>query len=1214
MKKLSLLVVTLFVLSCNQESTVVSDDNADAFSMWVFRSVIDQQPRMITAQLQDDFYVSYYTQSGALYKAWKGIVNMEGAVYDGAHGPQPTSVGDAYIVNDTEYRPWSYMTANGSLPATIDYRGHRMMSDQFQLLYTLTNPETNASTDIAETVSSEINESGQLIFKRSFSIEDGDTSVPIHWKGNAIVIDKIMIENADSMTLNEEDVIDQKGKIYTDYSIDIAMDNTGTNDLNIKLNKPTILDPNLDNGFDADDKSLPIGAQLIGKHDCRSCHNAMKKTIGPAYVSIAKKYEHNDQNNIMLASKIKKGGSGIWGEQVMTPHPEIADYDLKEMVNYIFSLAEYEGVKKADSDNEIVTFSATPVNADDLVPGSVTRIYNIPKNTQTIPQNLNSMKPIMGGVMSNFGNLSGSDFKDLEDDFALVSTGYLHIEQEGQYDFRLWSDDGSKFYINEKEVVNHDGLHGTSMRESSAMMKEGYHPFRLEFFQGGGGKFLSLNYKKSSSDIWEVVPTKMFMHDKAEHKYIDGLSLPMSIVTKTPGDKQILLDMHPSFTLGQARPDSFEPKVGGMDVLPDGRLIVSLWDEEGGVYIMENVDSDNPADIKAKKIAQGLAEPLGVKVVDGRIFIMQKQEMTELIDTNGDDIIDEYRTHCDDWGASDNFHEFSFGLAEKDGYLYANLSTGIQPGGAGVVDQPKDRGSCIKVSVADGTMSKVATGLRTPNGIGVGYGGDIYIADNQGDWLPSSKILHVREGDWFGSRAVDFEGTAQLKEKPPVVWLPQDEIGNSPTTPIAINVGPYKNQMIHGEVTHGGVKRVFVDEVNGELQGCVFRFMQGMEAGVNRLTWSPDGKTLYAGGIGNPGNWQQSGKKWYGLQKMTYNDESTFEMLAVRAQSNGIEIEMTEALVEGDGWSTDDYEIVQWYYKPTADYGGPKLDETTLNVKSASVSDDRKKIFLELDGMKENHVIYIRIKNHFISEQNHSLWSTEGWYTMNQIPNGKNGKVLANNYKKVANALSASEKANGWELLFDGQSLDQFKGFKTDTISSKWTITDGTIYFDPSVQDGGGDIITKESYKDFELNLEWKISNCGNSGIFYNVVEDDKYCCTWQTGPEMQILDNTCHPDTKYETHRAGDLYDMIACNHVTVNPALQWNKVRIISKDQKMQFWLNGYKVVDFTMGDENWTDMIANSKFKDMPDFGKSDSGHIALQDHGDPVWFRNIKIKRL
>jgi cytochrome c len=172
----------------------------------------------------------------------------------------------------------------------------------------------------------------------------------------------------------------------------------------------------------------------------------------------------------------------------------------------------------------------------------------------------------------------------------------------------------------------------------------------------------------------------------------------------------------------------------------------------------------------------------------------------------------------------------------------------------------------------DGTFEFIATGLRTPNGIGYGVDSAIFIADNQGDWLPSSKILHLQPGAWYGSRSVDFEGTANLTETLPVVWLPQDEVGNSPSQPAVLNVGPYKNQMIHGEVTNGGIKRVFAEKVNGQYQGAVFHFTQGLEAGINRLAWGSDG-ALYAGGVGSTGNWSHSGKLHYGLQRLTYNNK-----------------------------------------------------------------------------------------------------------------------------------------------------------------------------------------------------------------------------------------------------------------------------------------------------------------------------------------------------
>lgn len=212
------------------------------------------------------------------------------------------------------------------------------------------------------------------------------------------------------------------------------------------------------------------------------------------------------------------------------------------------------------------------------------------------------------------------------------------------------------------------------------------------------------------------------------------------------------------------------------------------------------------------------------------------------------------------------------------------------------------------------------------------------------------------------------------------------------------------------------------------------------------------------------------------------------------------------------------------------------------------------------------------------------------------------------------NALSAKEKKEGWKLLFDGTTTTGWRNYKSDKVTDRWKVSNGELYLDKSVTTGAGDIMTDGEFQDYELTLDWKISACGNSGVIFNVVEDDKYKNTYNSGPEMQVLDNTCHPDAKIAKHRAGDLYDLIACSKETVKPAGEWNQVRLVSKNAKMEFWLNGTKVVDFTMHTPEWKEMVANSKFKSMPGFGESKKGHIALQDHGDAVWFRNIKIREL
>jgi cytochrome c len=217
------------------------------------------------------------------------------------------------------------------------------------------------------------------------------------------------------------------------------------------------------------------------------------------------------------------------------------------------------------------------------------------------------------------------------------------------------------------------------------------------------------------------------------------------------------------------------------------------------------------------------------------------------------------------------------------------------------------------------------------------------------------------------------------------------------------------------------------------------------------------------------------------------------------------------------------------------------------------------------------------------------------------------------------NVLSDEEITEGWILLFDGESTNGWRNFKTDSIGSAWTVVDGTLHLDTSEKDGwqvkgGGDIITEDSYDNYELTLQWKIAEGANSGIIYHVQEDDQYDYVWQTGPEMQILDNERHSDGQIVKHRAGDLYDLIESSTEMAKEPGEWNTVRLISNNGKMEHWLNDEMIVSFDMTDDSWEELVAGSKFKEMPAFGKHINGHIALQDHGDPVWFRNIKIRPL
>lgn len=214
----------------------------------------------------------------------------------------------------------------------------------------------------------------------------------------------------------------------------------------------------------------------------------------------------------------------------------------------------------------------------------------------------------------------------------------------------------------------------------------------------------------------------------------------------------------------------------------------------------------------------------------------------------------------------------------------------------------------------------------------------------------------------------------------------------------------------------------------------------------------------------------------------------------------------------------------------------------------------------------------------------------------------------------MQNVLTSTEIEKGWKSLFDGATTSGWHSYGQTKAGAEWEVKDGALHLDKS-KGGEGDLLTDGTYGNFDLKVEWKITPKGNSGILFHVQEDTvRYPEPYYTGPEMQVLDNDGHSDGKIHKHRAGDLYDLIACSKETVKPVGEWNQAEIYSKDGQLKLFLNGVNVVTTTQWDDSWKTMVAGSKFKQWPDFGTFKRGKIDLQDHNCEVWYRNIKIKEL
>ncbi len=654
----------------------------------------------------------------------------------------------------------------------------------------------------------------------------------------------------------------------------------------------------------------------------------------------------------------------------------------------------------------MVTTAALPTAAlaDDLPPqqpGVTLRTYAL----GTAPQALCEMRP---GTTPNVDkHMPTIDWTTEEqfgaaDNFRTDALAHLHTPVDGEYAFRLTSDDGSRLVVDEHVVVDHDGLHGATAKEGTVSLTAGHHPLRVEFFEAGFGQVLRLEWRPPGATEFVLVPDTVLSTDRDVVRVTAPGTKYCADDTDTPGDGLRLDAVHPNYTLTDLLPDGFEPMVSALDWTAEGDLVLVTSGsvspsgpvpdpEPGEVFVLDDVTGETSADrVTATKVATGLLNPMGVAVVDGSIYVSERDRLTELTpDTDGDGML-EHRTVAE-WPYGGNFHEFAFGLLHDEENFYVTLSVAIDNGGATTNPQPaQNRGTSIAVDRETGEVSYIAGGLRTPNGLGWGPQGELFVMDNQGAWLPSSKLLHIEQDHFYNHYTNPAGPFDALPVTKPVLWLPQNEIANSPSNPVLLTEGPFAGQMLFGDVTYGGLQRAFVEEVDGAYQGAAFRHTAGLQAGVNRTVIGPDG-AIYVGGIGEAGNWSETGKLDYGLQKLTPNGTDAFDMTSMSVTEEGFEVRYTQPLSAetAERISADaaaGYQVQQWRYVPTQQYGGPKVDEEVLVVEAAEVSEDRRTVRLTIEGLEPDRVVHLRSPRPFTDAGGAELWSTEAWYTLNAIP------------------------------------------------------------------------------------------------------------------------------------------------------------------------------------------------------------------------------------
>lgn len=759
------------------------------------------------------------------------------------------------------------------------------------------------------------------------------------------------------------------------------------------------------------------------------------------------------------------------------------------------------------------------VSAQVMKSGVTAWIYDVESNLTELPVVVAGQTPNVATDLDSIDFSQpwqppeGSGDPLIEESYIGLAWGWLTIPVTGTYEFRLTADDGARFYFNRDRAYNphtnpnpalssgalvaDDSQAGLSSATGTLLgVAAGSYPITVEFYQDAGPFRLLLEWKKPGDADFSPVPNSM-LQTEADQTPVssDGFKLwfypgGSGGTAGGPGDGQPLTGVHPGFDLGSIRPTGFQPGIAGLDFLPDGRMVISSWTPDGqnygAVYLVENYQDGNPATTVFKKFAEGLGEPLGLKVVDGVIHVAQKREITRLVDTDGDDWCDEYIAVSHGWPMAPNYHEVQFNLLEKDGHLWTTTSVPLKtavtaymptllPAGADSYPFGAGTGALIKADPATGEWEVAATGLRTPNGMGMGPDGEMFGADNQGSWLPASLLRHYREGSNHSHQA-KADGNAAWDR--PVLWLEHGRVSLSASQPALIPSGPYAGQIVIGELTQGGIRRANLEKINGVWQGCAFRFTQGLEVGINRLAWGPDG-ALYAGGVGSNGNWSWNGTR-YGLQQMKPNGVTTFELLHMKSRAQGFEVAFTQPVPYAILANPANYEVSMWRNIPSYGYGAGQASggKQSLTVADVIVSADRKKVQLTIPGLTADRCVYLRVKN-FKNDAGVSPWITEGWYTLNEI-----SSEVGPTFEPTLDNPGSTPPA-GALVLFDGSGTGEWEQDDGDGGPIGWTVTDGTL----QVAQGSGDIRTVRGFTDYRLHLEWRSpvggsgQQAGNSGV-----------------------------------------------------------------------------------------------------------------------------------
>ncbi len=442
-------------------------------------------------------------------------------------------------------------------------------------------------------------------------------------------------------------------------------------------------------------------------------------------------------------------------------------------------------------------------------------------------------------------------------------------------------------------------------------------------------------------------------------------------------------DATPGYTLEQIPPPFPACRPSGVAFHNGMMYVIAMT--EGQIWRTPIPPVGEPDRVSWQRYATGLYHPIGLAQVDGRLYVAQKPEVTELIDHDGDGKVDHFRTVATGWGLSTGWHEYCFGLGvDTQKNLWFALNSGYFWTHPGFVNPGRWRGSIMRIAHGSEKMDVVAKGCRVPNGIARGPDGGMYFTDNQGDWIQSCKLAHIVPGRFYGHPETK-DDALPVGDSPTglsSIWLPYER-SRSVSGPVCDltgdRFGPFADQMFVGDVGFGanqGVMRVALEKVNGQYQGACFRFMDGQPLGCERMKFGPDHQ-LYMASLTS------------GLTRLAFDGKTPFAIQSVRIRpaGKGFVINLTAPIAAGVQLKSEQFRVTRYHYLYSGKYGSPKAGQKAVAVESAILSPDRKSITLTfpVETYPIGMVYEINLGD-LKSESDADLVHNEAWYTVHEIP------------------------------------------------------------------------------------------------------------------------------------------------------------------------------------------------------------------------------------